>query len=51
MIEIFDSTLADLGIFSSSALSAPQGLALGLDENIYVANVGNDTISRVVALR
>jgi sugar lactone lactonase YvrE len=46
-IEGFDSALSDLGVFSSSALSIPQGLALGSDGNIYVANFGNDTISRI----
>jgi sugar lactone lactonase YvrE len=47
LIKKFDSvTHADLGIFANTGLSLPQGLALDVAGNLYVANYGNNTIQK-----
>ena len=45
-IREFSLTGEDLGIFASTGLSGPLGLALDRFGNVYVANVGNGTIRK-----
>ncbi len=46
-IRKFDSfTGADLGVFASTGLNQPQGLAFDSTGNLFVANYGNNTIMK-----
>ena len=44
-IEKYSSTGTDLGVFASTGLSSPAGLAFDSRGNLYVANSGNNTIT------
>ena len=45
-VERISSTGEDLGVFTSTGLNNPQGIACDLGGNIYIANQGNGTITK-----
>ena len=48
-IEEYSSTGVDLGLFASTGLSQPQGMAFDSSGNLYVANWGSNTIEKFSA--